>query len=122
MAENKYLVKAFDYDGNFYGYATPHPDDPENESFSYYVDDIKEAKQFDSYIEADNYIERFQDGSDLEYVVMLYNPDSKQQELNDKIVKTIRDFVGNNYGANEADHPSWNIEALAGAIVESLNN
>lgn len=122
MAENKYLVKAFDYDGNFYGYAAPHPDDPQNESFSYYVDDIKEAKQFDSYIEADNYIERFQDGSDLEYVVMLYNPNSKQQELNDKIVKTIRDFVGNNYGANEADNPSWNIEALAGAIVESLNN
>lgn len=122
MAENKYLVKAFDYDGSFYGYAAPHPDDPKNESFSYYVDDIKEAKQFDSYIEADNYIERFQDGSDLEYAVILYNPDSKQQELNDKIIKVIRDFVGNNYGANEVDHPSWNIEALAGVIVESLNN
>ena len=122
MAENKYLVKAFDYDGSFYGYAAPHPDDPKNESFSYYVDDIKEAKQFDSYIEADNYIERFQDGSDLEYAVILYNPDSKQQELNDKIIKVIRDFVGNNYGANEVDHPSWNIEALAGVIVEALNN
>ena len=121
MAENKYLVKAFDYDGNFYGYAAPHPDDPENKLFSYYVNDIKEAKQFDSYIEAYNYIERFQDGSDLEYIVMLYNPDSKQHELNNKIVKTIRDFVGNNYGAEEVNNPSWNIEALAGAIVESLN-
>ena len=66
----KYIVKAYDYNGNFYGYASPHPDDPENKSFSYYVDDIKEAKIFDSYIEADNYIERFEDGSELTYEII----------------------------------------------------
>lgn len=119
MAENKYIVKAFDYDGNFYGYAAPHPEGPD---FSFYDDNIINAIKFDTIDEANSYIERFQDGSDLEYIVILYNPDSKQQALNDELIKVIRDFVGNTYGANEADNPSWNIEALANSIVTWLNN
>ena len=65
-----YIIKAFKYDNSFYGYAAPHPDDPENKSFSYYVDDIKEAKHFDSYMDANNYIERFADSSELEYDII----------------------------------------------------
>lgn len=66
----KYIIKAFDYDGKFYGYFAPHPDDPKNESFSYYVNEIEDAKQFDSYIEADNMVERFQDGSELDFAII----------------------------------------------------
>lgn len=34
----------------------------------------------------------------------------------------ITKWVKDNYGANEADNPSWNIEALAHSIEEWLKN
>jgi len=111
-----YIIKAYDYDGKFYGYFAPHPDDLENKSFSFYEDDVKLAKQFNSYIEASNMVERFQDGSDLEYIIINYNPNNG--DLHD----FIKQWVAKHYGESEANNPSWNIESLANAITEYLNN
>lgn len=110
-----YIIKAYDYDGNFYGYFAAHPDDPENKSFSYYEDDKAKAKRFETYAEADNMIERFADGSDLEYIII--------QDINENttLSEFIEGWVEENYGANEAENPSWNIEALADAIKEFMN-
>lgn len=110
-----YIIKAYDYDGNFYGYFAEHPDDKENKSFSYYEDDKAKAKRFETYAEADNMIERFADGSDLEYIII--------QDINENttLSEFIEGWVEENYGANEVENPSWNIEALANAIQEFMN-
>ena len=112
-----YIIKAFDYDGNFYGYFAEHPDDPKNESFSYYVDDIKDAKKFDSYAEADNMVERFADGSDLESIIINFTDTTEKSE---KIAGIIREWVRDSFGDSEAADPSWNIEALAEHIAKNL--
>ena len=121
MSEVKHIVKAYDYDGKFYGYAAPHPDDPENKSFSYYVDDIKEAKLFNDFFEASRYVERFQDGSNLEYIISVYNPEDDNKSRKQKIKEIIEDFVKDEYGTNELDNPSWNIEELADTIDKNLD-
>ena len=111
-----YIIKAYDYDGNFYGYFAEHPDDKENKSFSYYVDESKDARRFDTYAEANNMVERFADGSDLEYIII--------QAINENTTldEFIRGWVEENYGANEADNPSWNIDALSDAITEFMKS
>ena len=109
MSEVKYIIKAYDYDGKFYGYFAPHPDDPENKSFSYYVDERKDAKRFETYAEADNTIERFQNGSNLEYIII--------QDTSEY----IKNWIKENYGASEAENPSWDIDALASAIEKFIN-
>ena len=111
-----YLIKAYDYDGEFYGYFAAHPDDPENKSFSYYVNEKKEAKRFESYAEADNMVERFADGSDLEYIII--QDVNKDTPLSD----FIEGWVEENYGLNEVNNPSWDINALADAITDFMNN
>lgn len=37
------------------------------------------------------------------------------------LAEFITKWVKDNYGANEADNPSWNIEALANAITNFIN-
>ncbi len=111
MTDNKFIIKAYDYDGQFYGYFAAHPDDPENKSFSFYEDDKAKAKQFDTYMEASNMIERFQDGSDLEYQIETTGNNCEQ---------LIYDWVKENYGEAEANNPSWNISALAAYITANL--
>ena len=65
----KYIIKAYDYDGKFYGYLAPHPDDAENKFFSYYVDERNDARKFDSWDDADSVIERFADTAELEFEI-----------------------------------------------------
>lgn len=67
--ENKYIIKAYDFDGNFYGYFAPHPDDEDNEFFSFYVDEREDARKFDSWDDADSMIERFADTAELEFEI-----------------------------------------------------
>ena len=43
---------------------------------------------------------------------------AEEMRLEEFITKWVRD----NYGDNEADNPSWNIEALAHSIEEWLKN
>lgn len=109
----KYLVKAYTYDGAFYGYACPHEDGPD---YSFYDTDKTDAIRFDSYSDADAYIEKFADGSELEYIII--------QDVNENATldEFIRGWVEENYGANEADNPSWDIKALANSINEFLSN
>jgi len=79
-------------DGEFYGYFARHPEDPENESFSYYVDEIKDARRFDTIDEAEKIIERFEDGSELNYhIEEVYDdpePDGTITEDNEKLQGT----------------------------------
>ena len=65
----KYIIKAYDFDGNFYGYFAAHPDDKENKFFSYYVDERNDARKFDSWDDADSMIERFADTAELEFEI-----------------------------------------------------
>lgn len=64
-----YVIKAFTYDSEFYGYFAAHPEDENNEMYSYYVEELEDAKKFESYEEAKNMIERFQDSSELEFLI-----------------------------------------------------
>lgn len=73
----KYIIKAYDFDGNFYGYFAKHPDDPENKIYSYYVNERSDARQFDSWGEADCIIERFEDASELEFKIEQYVDERK---------------------------------------------
>ena len=65
-----YFIIAFTYDGEFYGYFAAHPEDEDNEMYSYYVEELEDAKKFKSYEEAKNMIERFQDSSELEFLIL----------------------------------------------------
>ena len=109
----KYIVKAYTYDGEFYGYACPHEDGPD---YSFYDTDKTNAIRFDNYSDADNYIEKFADGSELEYIIIQDFP----QDMS--LVEFITEWIEDNYGANEADNPSWDIKALADSINEFLSN
>lgn len=42
---------------------------------------------------------------------------AEEMRLEEFITKWVKD----NYGDNEADNPSWNIEALADAITNFIN-
>ena len=68
-----YIIKAYDYDGNFYGYFAPHPDDNENKFFSYYVDEPENAKRFETWDDADCIIERFADTAELDFEIEQIN-------------------------------------------------
>ena len=110
--ETKYIVKAFDYDGKFYGYAAKHP---EEDDMPYYDDDKAKAIRFDSYSDADDWIEKYSDSSELEFIIANDFPDDM------KLAEFIEQWVRDNYGDNEADNPSWNIEVLADSITQFLN-
>ena len=61
-----YIIKAYKYNGKFYGYAANHP---EYNDMPYY-DDIKaNALRFNSYADANNWIEKYSDSSELEYII-----------------------------------------------------
>ena len=45
---------------------------------------------------------------------------NNEKELRDFIKKTIEEWVGRNFGSQELDDPSWNIEALARCISKEL--
>lgn len=111
--ETKYIVKAFDYDGNFYGYAAKHP---EEDDMPYYDDDKSAAIRFDTYSDADNWIEKYSDSSELEFIIANDYPNEAGLE------EVIYQWVGENYGAEEVNNPSWNVEALANTIEEFLKN
>ena len=111
--ETKYIIKAFDYDGNFYGYAAKHP---EEDDMPYYDDAKANAIRFDSYADADNWIEKYSDTSELEFIIVNDYPNEAGLE------EVIYQWVGENYGAEEVNNPSWNVEALANAIEEFLKN
>lgn len=109
----KYIVKAYTYDGEFYGYASPHEDGPD---YSFYDTDKTNAIRFDDYSDADDYIEKFADGSELEYIIVQDIP----QDMS--LLEFITEWVEDNYGVNEAENPSWDIKALADSINEFLSN
>lgn len=111
--ETKYIVKAYKYDGEFYGYAAKHP---EEDDMPYYDDNKANAIRFDSYSDADDWIEKYSDSSELEFIITQDFPD--EMGLEEFITKWVRD----NYGDNEVNNPSWNIEALADAITNFINN
>lgn len=111
--ETKYIVKAYKYDGSFYGYAAKHP---EEDDMPYYDDAKANAIRFDSYADADDWIEKYSDSSELEFTIC--NDFPADTSLADFITAWVED----NYGVSEANNPSWNIEALADSITEFLNN
>ena len=111
--ETKYIVKAYNYDGEFYGYAAKHP---EEDDMPYYDDNKANAIRFDDYSEADDWIEKYSDTSELEFIIAEDFPD--EMGLEEFITKWVRD----NYGDNEVNNPSWNIEVLADAITNFINN
>ena len=110
--ETKYIVKAYEYNGDFYGYAAKHP---EEDDMPYYDDNKANAIRFKSYSDADDWIEKYSDSSELEFIIC--NDYPNEMGLEEFITKWVRD----NYGDNEADNPSWNIEALADAIMNFIN-
>ena len=110
--ETKYIVKAYKYNGDFYGYAAKHP---EEDDMPYYDDNKAAAIRFDTYSKAANWIEKYSDSSELEFIIIDDCPN--EMGLEEFITKWVRD----NYGDNEADNPSWNIEALADAITNFIN-
>lgn len=42
-------------------------------------------------------------------------------DLQEFLSKTIYHWVGRNFGSQEADDPSWNIEALSKYLAKELN-
>lgn len=78
MAEKdtKYIVKAYEYNGKFYGYAAKHPD---YDDMPYYDNVKANAIRFYSYLDADDYIERYADSSELEYVIIEVNNKRKNR-------------------------------------------
>jgi len=107
-----YVIKAYDYDGNFYGYFADHPEEPD---MPYYDDNPLNAKGFDSYDEAATVIERFADSSELECIII---EKTECFVKVDDMVKKISSWVKENYGESELSNPSWNIESLAKYLVE----
>lgn len=121
MAE-KYIIKAYD-EGKFYGYFAPHPDDKENKSFSYYVDEMKDARLFDSYEEANIVIERFQDGSDLDYMIIeVGQPNPEYLSFAQTLAVVITAWVAQHYGESEAENPSWDIDGLSTFLADTFQN
>lgn len=68
--EKVYVLKAYDYDGCFYGYCAPHPDE---EDLPFYDDDINNAIKYETIADAEFDIERFEEGSELQIVVEAVN-------------------------------------------------
>lgn len=64
--EELYVLKAFDYDGQFYGYYAPHPDE---EGLPYYDDDVNNAITFEDACEAESKIESLENGSELQFII-----------------------------------------------------
>ena len=110
--ETKYIVKTYEYNGDFYGYAAKNP---KEDNMPYYDKDKVNAIRFKSYSDADDWIEEYYYFNELEFVIVEDFPD--EMGLEEFITKWVRD----NYGDNEADNPSWNIEALADAITNFIN-
>lgn len=111
--EKEYIIKAYD-DGKFYGYVAPHPEEAD---LPYYDNDKSNAMVFKDYSEADDWIEMYgRSGTTLDFTICRYF--SKDTTL----AEYITEWVNDNYGENEADNPSWNIEALADGITEFLKN
>lgn len=118
----KYIIKAYE-DGKFYGYFAPHPDDPENKSFSFYEDDITKARLFDSYAEADIIIERFQDGSDLDYMIVEVGQSNPEYlSFAQTMAAVITAWVAQHYGESEAENPSWDIDGLSTFLADTFQN
>ena len=42
--------------------------------------------------------------------------------MKNKILSTIRNFIGDNYGVQEMEKPCYNLEKLASKVDESINN
>ena len=61
-----YVLKAFDWDGQFYGYYAPHPDE---EGLPYYDDDVNNAITFEDACEAESKIESLENGSELQFII-----------------------------------------------------
>lgn len=118
----KYIIKAYE-NGKFYGYFAHHPDDHENKSFSFYEDDITKARLFDSYEEADITIERFQDGSDLDYMIVEVGQSNPEYlSFAQTIAVVINAWVEHHYGESEAENPSWDIDGLATFLADTFQN
>ena len=64
--EELYVLKAFDSDGQVYGYYAPHP---EEEGLPYYDDDVNNAITFEDACEAESKIESLENGSELQFVI-----------------------------------------------------
>lgn len=64
--EELYVLKAFDYDGQFYGYYAPHPDE---EGLPYYDDDVNNAITFEDACEAESKIESLENGAELQFII-----------------------------------------------------
>ena len=64
--EELYVLKAFDYDGQFYGYYAPHPDE---EGLPYYDDDVNNAITFEDACEAESMIESLENGAELQFII-----------------------------------------------------
>lgn len=62
-----YIIKAYTYNGEFYGYAAEHPDEP---GLPYYDNKLANAIRFETYADADNYLDRFTDTSELEFIII----------------------------------------------------
>ena len=64
--EELYVLKAFDYDGQFYGYYAPHPDE---EGLPYYDEDVNNAITFEDACDAESKIESLENGSELQFII-----------------------------------------------------
>lgn len=118
----KYIIKAYE-EGKFYGYFAPHPDDKENRCYSYYVDDIKDARLFDSYEKAAIVIERFQDSSGLDYMIIEVGQSNPEYlSFAQTIATVIRAWVDIHYGTSEAENPSWDIDGLSTFLADAFQN
>lgn len=61
-----YVLKAFDWDGQFYGYYAPHPDE---EGLPYYDEDVNNAITFEDACVAESKIESLENGSELQFII-----------------------------------------------------
>lgn len=107
-----YIIKAYESDGEFYGYAAKHPEEPD---MPYYDEDRTNAIRFDSYIEASDYVVRYSDTSELECIIIEDTP-----KVN-KLAEVITEWVKQNYGEAEACNPSWDIDSLASTIEKATD-
>ena len=64
--QDLYVLKAFDYDGQFYGYYAPHPDE---EGLPYYDEDVNNAITFEDACEAESMIDDLENGAELQIIV-----------------------------------------------------
>lgn len=61
-----YVLKAFDWDGNFYGYYAKHPDE---EDLPFYDDDVNNAITFENACDAEFLIDDLENGAELQIIV-----------------------------------------------------